>query len=378
MRFEILQENLMKVLSIVSPVIGGKSDPEQTHGILLSVQDRLLTATATNLAVTISATTLAKVHEEGEVLTSGVDFMHQIDALNPAIPVEVKTTNKSVTVTAGDARTEMPTRNAEDFPSPPKLQDEPVCMVFAHELRSAIQRVSATCLRDKFESRPALAGIEVDVSETGLVMFSFDGSGSASASTIPAQTTMGAEAKLDMNIREDGFKPLVSALAKHDPKDEVFIYRGMKGRHVGFKSGGIEYITTGQEQRFANIGVLAAIHKYRDEAKTFVTIDRRPLLSVLKLARVTNPMVRIRITEDGVALAATGEGGKKHNNSFGNCITDGPDLNIAFNADMMVEALALMDCKSVTLAFIAHNSTFVVYDTKREMPWVFSQAPLLI
>lgn len=372
MQFKILQENLTKVLSIVSPAVGGKADPLITHNIKLSVSGGILTASATNTAITISASTLAKVEEEGDCLVPP-EFAKHIEGLNPAIVIEVTTVRKSVIIEAGEAKTSLPTADVGDLPRRPVLKAEPVCMVKAGELRGAIQRGAYTTLTEKYDLKPVLAGIEFMLSEFGLAIFSHNGS-CAGVNRIPVQSTGYAEGWSGANVRAEGVLPLVSALAKEDFDAEVYIHQSRTGRHIGFVAGDLEYIATAQEQRHLPV-IAEQLFGMRDGAKVHVNADRRALLSTMRLAKVTNPLVRLRITEDNVALAATSEGGVKHNNSLGDCHADG-EMNIAINADLLIGALALFDCKSVTLGFTATLAPFTVIDTDREIPWVIGLSPL--
>ncbi len=372
MQFKILQENLTKVLSIVSPAVGGKADPSITHNIKLSVTGKMLTATATNTAITISASTPAKVEEEGECLVPP-EFAKHIDGLNPSIAIEVTTVRKSVIIEAGDAKTSLPTADVGDLPHKPALKAEPVCMVKAGELRGAIQRGEYTTLTEKYDLKPVLAGIEFALSETGLAIFSANGT-CAGVSRIPAQSVGYTEAWAGANVRAEGVLPLASALAKEDFDAEVFIHQSRTGRHVGFVTGDLEYIATAQEQRHPGV-VAEQLYSLRDAATVHVEVDRRALLSTMRLAKVTNPLVRLRITEDNVALAATSEGGVKHNNTLGDCHADGA-MNIAINADLLTGALTLFDCKTVTIGLTGQLAPFTVIDTDREVPWVIGLSPL--
>lgn len=376
MRFEILQEHLVKVLSIVSPALGKKSDPLITSNVMLTVAGDTLTVTATNLAVTISANTKAKVHDEGQCLVAGRDFLSQVEALNPAIPIEIQREGEAVIIKAGDARTRMPLMNEADFPRKPSLLAEPVCMVLAGDLRWAIQRGVYTTLAEKYDAgRPALAGIEIFLSSKGLAIFSHDMI-MTGITTLSAQTAGSTPDNFGANVRAEGISPLAAALAKSDYKAEVFIHRSKNDRHIGFSLGGVDYIASTQESRVP-VSVAPQIYQTRDNATVHVEVERRPLLSAMRLAKLTDPTVHLRITENDVKLVSISGGGTRHTNSLGKCLADGK-LEIALSSELLIGALALMDCNSVTLWFSAWNAPFSVTDTKQEIPWVFGMAPLAI
>lgn len=171
MKVSCLKENLSKGLNIVSRLSATKGTLEILSHVLISTEKGRLKLSATNLEIGINYKVGAKVEEDGSVSVPAKLFNELVSQL-PEGKITLSTENNSVIVKAKDYESRVNGLSSEDFPLIPKINDKKSFNVKEIDLKEAINMVSFASALD--ETRPALAGVYMDVGKNKLSLVATD------------------------------------------------------------------------------------------------------------------------------------------------------------------------------------------------------------
>ena len=156
MKIEVLQEELNKALNIVNRFVDSRPQLPILTNILLSIQNKKLRLSATNLNLGINLWLGGKVEKKGEIAIPAREITEFISYLNPG-PLSLELDNNQLVVASATNKATFVGIKPEEFPAIPQLPKENVFTLKTKDLNKAITQVGFSAALD--ESRPVLAGV---------------------------------------------------------------------------------------------------------------------------------------------------------------------------------------------------------------------------
>jgi DNA polymerase III subunit beta len=173
MKIEVLQEQLLSGLSVVSRAVASRAQLPVLSHILLEAKSDGLTLSATDLEIGIKVKVSAKVVEEGVVAVPAKMFMEFLGSLNPG-KVEINLEKETLALIAPGYKGKFQTISAEEFPAIVAVSAETeICSIDPKELSIAVDRVAFASAKDTL--RPVLTGVLWEFSGKKVRLVSTDG-----------------------------------------------------------------------------------------------------------------------------------------------------------------------------------------------------------
>jgi DNA polymerase-3 subunit beta len=309
-------------------------------GILLEARDGDLRLAATDMELSLRATTSAQIEGDGAIVLPGKTFA-DIARLLPSdeVSIEHKPAESVAHVIAGSASYTLHTYNPEDFPRLQELEALQTFAVDRESLLETIGRVARAASRD--ESRPVLTGILVSFSAGKLVMAATD-----SYRLAVKETELDGNApELEAIVPSRALQELARIASSGDTVEV-----GVHENQVVFVSEGIWLTTRRIDGQFPNYRQLLP-----EQFEHELTLPRGELLDVVRRAAVmiqrATPL-QLRFADGELTVIArthdVGESKESMPAAF-----SGDTLEIGFNADFLRDGLESMDGDDVRLKLIS-------------------------
>jgi len=340
LRITVARDELVGALGVVARAVSTRTSVQILSGILLEAQGSELRLAATDMELSLRATTPAEIEGDGAIVLPGKTFA-DIARLLPGdeVAIEHKPAESVVHVTSGSASYTLHTYNPEDFPRLQELESVKTFSVDRESLLETIQRVARAASRD--ESRPVLTGILVSFSGGKLVMAATDSYRLAVKETELSGTAPELEAIVPSRALQE-----LARIASSGDSVEV----GVHENQVVFTADGVWLTTRRIDGQFPNYRQLLP-----EQFEHELTLPRSELLEVVRRAavmiqRATPLQLRFAAGELTVIARTHDVGESQESMPAG---FTGETLEIGFNADFLRDGLESMDGDDVRLKLIS-------------------------
>jgi len=353
MKIEIIQEQLLAGLNIVSRAVASRAQLPVLSHILIEAKDEGLILSATDLEIGIRTTVPAKVVEPGKVTVPAKMFGEFLSSLNPG-KVEIKSEGESISIVAPGYRGKFQVIDAGEFPSIPELsKNDPLCQVNPTELGLSVSRVVFASAKDSL--RPVLTGVLWEFGRKKVRLVATDGFRLAveelSVETSTDQLNLLVPARVVMEvIRLGGDSPITVG---HLPQTN----------QVYFLVGEVQIISQLLAGNFPDYGKILP-----KEFTTEIVVSKSELLQAVKathiFARDNSNMVRWQITENKLVLLSNSP-------EKGDCSVEvavkltGDDLEVVFNAKYVLDYLTIVENDELWVGMGGKLSPGMIKDLKR-------------
>ena len=340
LRITVPKDELVSALGVVARAVSTRTSVQILSGILLEARDGDLRLAATDMELSLRATTGAQIEGDGAVVLPGKTFT-DIARLLPGdeVLIEHKPAESVAHITAGSASYTLHTYNPEDFPRLDELESLQTFAVDRESLLETIQRVARAASRD--ESRPVLTGILVSFTAGKLVMAATD-----SYRLAVKETELDSPApELEAIVPGRALQELARIASSGDT-----VEIGVHENQVVFSTEGVWLTTRRIDGQFPNYRQLLP-----DQFEHELTLPRSELLEVVRRAAVmiqrATPL-QLRFADGELTVIArthdVGESQESMPTAF-----SGDTLEIGFNADFLRDGLESMDGDDVRLKLIS-------------------------
>ncbi len=220
MRISCAQDQLSRGLAIVGRAVGGRTTLPVLNNVLLASDGERLKLAATNLEIGITTWVPGHVDAEGQLTVPARLLADFVNSLPPGQPVSLDANARTNTLHVECARYNANVKgiDAEEFPPIPSADNRPTITIGAGQLKEMVQQVAFSAARD--ESRPVLAGVNMRVNETRLILSAADGFRLAKRE---AEMERGLPEKLDIIIPARALTELARLLDDGDEDVEVTV-----------------------------------------------------------------------------------------------------------------------------------------------------------
>ncbi len=344
MRCTVSPSALSASLSLVSRAVSPRSTLPVLSNVLLETEAEGLRVTATNLDLTISALVGATVHEEGRVTVPARLFAEYVASLDEtACTMEVEERTQMLKISSGVQRTNLHGIDAVEFPPLPARETAPAFEVDAAALQQAINQTSVAASGD--EQTPVLTGVLLHVDGSRLTLVATDRHRLA-VKTLEAQVTTEGAVNGTVIVPARHLAELARAINPSRPT--VGVAFSDARNQVFFTLRDMEISSRLIEGNYPNYAQVIPAH-----STTTVVLPTALLLKSAKTAAVlardaSNP-VRLRAGKGELELIAQAAEVGDHDAPLPARV-DGEEVQVAFNARYLLDALQAIDGDDVELA----------------------------
>jgi DNA polymerase III subunit beta len=293
MDVQVLQENLVKVVSLASRFASSRAQLPILSNILLSAKGNKLEISATNLETSICIPLGAKVSKEGEITVPARTLSDLVSNLNSG-QVDLSAEKEQLKIVSQGFSSKIMGVTASDYPDIPKRITKEDFLIKGKTLREALGKTLFAVSTD--ETRPILTGVYFIFEKGSLVIVATDGfrlsykknnfevSGEPKKFVLP-RSVLTEIVKL---TEEEGDTRIL-----YDEKDNQVLF-GVAGGVLSSR------VLQGEYPNFEKI-----IPK---STQTKVTTDKAELLKAVKLAAVfardSANVVKLKVLKDSVLVTA--------------------------------------------------------------------------
>jgi DNA polymerase-3 subunit beta len=334
---------LSQALQIVSRAISTRTTLPILNNILLETTAEGLALTATNLEIGIRKVVAAEIAEEGSTTVPArllTDFVGTLPEKDLELALDPATQTLSLKCARFD--THVKCIEAEEFPPGPRPDEGDRLTIPLDDLLAAIEQTQMAASTD--EARPVLTGVLLHIDGAGQTLAATDGHRLA---VRKLQARGGSELEARLIVPARALAELPRAFRGESGEVEVIVSKARN--QIFFRAGTSEVTSRLIDGTYPNYTQVIPT-----KSSTTVKVSTAELTQTVRavslFARDSANVIRLKTETGGLVLSAT-------TNEVGdsraevNAEVEGSDIQIAFNARYILDALAVAAEDQVELLF---------------------------
>ncbi len=341
MKFRVERDVLAEAVTWVARGLPNRPPVPVLAGVLIEADDEgTITLSAFDYEVSAKITVAAEVAEPGTVLVLG-RLLADISRNLPNRPVDVTTDGSKVQVTCGSSRFSLLLMPADDYPTLPA--SPAISGTIAGDVfTQAVAQVSIAA--DRGDTLPILTGVRIEIEGDKITLLATD--------------------RYRLAMRELTWNPEVSdashvALVPARTLSDTAKALGASGSveiHLGGAADGLIGFEAGQRRSTTRLldGEYPKVTSiFPSSAETESVIETAALVEAVKrvaLVAERNTPVRLRFSEGQVVIEA-GTGDDAQASEAVEAVTTGPEIEIAFNPQFLLDGLGAVGTAYSRLSF---------------------------
>jgi len=348
MKLTAEREKLLSPLQAVIGVVERRQTMPVLANVLLSVREGRLSITASDLEVELVAGTQVAVQEAGDITVPGRKFLDILRALPEQLPVSLNVDGEKVVIKAGKSRFSLATLPASDFPVIDDIDAQQTVQVARKDLLRLLEKTHFSMAQQ--DVRYYLNGMLLEIDGVSLRAVATDGHRLA---LCEAELTVAAKSPQQVIVPRKGVLELQRVLTEEGNAELA-----IGTNHVRAQIGDIRFTSKLIDGRFPEYSrVIPAA------AANAIRADRDVLRQALqRTAILSNEKYRgIRITVKSSALTVQAHNPEQEEAEEEVEVTyEGKDLEVGFNVNYLLDALAAIDGQEVELGLTDSNSSCLI------------------
>ncbi len=363
MRFTVSKSAIIQLIQTVSKAVAVRTTKQVLSGILLEANETKLVATAYDLELGIQNVVLSnddsnlRVEETGAIVLPARYFSDVIKKL-PNDTISIRVDNNYMTeIKSGSAEFHLHGIDATEFPKLPTFLGTVPVTISSDVLKELI-RTTAFATSNS-EVRPILTGIFLQYQNNKLTFTATDGLRLATQS-------IGLQDASDRDWSAVIPGKSLLELAKILPENETPVTVQFTESHSLFAIQNTHFYTRLIDGTYPDTSRIIP-----NQYKTEVIVPTEDILGAIDRAALIAPsrenhMVRLEINETDIIVSSSSP-------EIGNVVEklicsskEGPDIQIAFNARYVIDALRALDSGDLSIQFNSSNQPFVLRKHKNE------------
>lgn len=351
MKFTILQQDLLPKLQSVSRSTGIRSNMPVLDNILISVEDRKLKLSATNLEIGVIKILNIEESEQGEITVPAKTIIEVISGLGQA-EIKFESQGEILNITSGRFKATLNGIAATEFPSIP--QSDGKGSSFSKEVFLSSSQILFACAVD--EGRPQLTGLLTQIKGDILELVATDGFRLAHRKVKLEDNPADVE-DFKALIPKKTFEEVLKVLSEEEV-DLVSVSIADKQNQIIFNLGNTTISSRLIEGSFPSWEKIMP-----EKFITRVILEKDDILRALKLASVIAKneanIVNLTINKDQLTIKSVAkELGTQQNEIEGTI--EGEEMEIAFNAKFLIDAISASPTTQVILEFSGPLSSTLI------------------
>ncbi|HET8600957.1 MAG TPA: DNA polymerase III subunit beta [Segeticoccus sp.] len=343
MKFRVEREVLAEAVTWAVRGLSTRPPVPVLAGVLLDADEAgTLTLSAFDYEVSARVTIAAEVSEPGTVLVLG-RLLADISRNLPAQPVDVATEGNKVQVTCGSSRFSLLQMPSEEYPTLPE-SPEASGTIDGTVFTEAVAQVSVAA--DRGDTLPILTGVRVEIEGDKVTLLATDRYRLAMRELTwnPASTDASHVALVPARTLSDTAK----ALGASGTIEIALASAGQGDGLIGFEAGQRRATTRLLDGEYPKVTSI-----FPTSVDTTAIVQTSAIVEAVKrvaLVAERNTPVRLRFTEGQLAIeAGTGEDAQASEAIA--CDLQGPELEIAFNPQFLLDGLGVLGTPYSRFAF---------------------------
>ena len=338
MKFIVSTSNLLKNLQMINGVISTNTVLPILEDFLFEIKEGKLTVFATDLETSMSITMDIEAKEEGRIAIPAKILLETLKNL-PEQPLTFSIDDKtfSVEITSENGKYKLSGENGDDFPRIPVAEDVKRLTIASDTLQKAITHTIFAVSND--ELRPAMTGVYCELGPDGVTFVATD----AHKLVRYRRSDASVQSSASFILPKKALALLRSAL----PGDEQ-VKISFNSSNAFFNFRNVNLICRLIDARYPDYNSVIPA----DNPKK-LSISRNDFQNSLKrisiYANKTTHQVILRITGSEVQISAQDLDFSNEANERLNCIYEGEDIEIGFNARFLIEMLGVLDSDEIRM-----------------------------
>jgi DNA polymerase-3 subunit beta len=334
MKLRIKQEDLARVLNLVTGVVPTSSAIPVLSNLLLETEGEKLKLSATDLDISVISSVGCEISKQGAI-TVAAKRLHEIVRELPEEDIDIKVDGERISITCSRSTFRMMGMEKEQFPKIADLGKEKKINIGGELLEKMIRRSVYSVARD--DTRPVLSGVLWELSPDEIAMVGTDGHRLA---RMAASGKFGVSEEFSVIVPPKALMQILRLIA---PGDEVEV--AIDKAFVGFFVGDTVVYARRIEGTFPNYKQVIP-----KSNPNIMVVDRSDLMSATRrvslLADSKTHKIKMHLGKGKVRLTAStpdlGEAEEELQASY-----EGEDMVVGYNAMYIVDVLKTADADSV-------------------------------
>jgi len=348
MKLTAEREKLLTPLQAVIGVVERRQTMPVLANVLLSVRDGRLSITATDLEVELVAATEVTVQVAGDITVPGRKFLDILRALPERAAVALTVEGEKVVLKAGRSRFSLASLPAGEFPVIDDINAQQSVQIPRKELLRLLEKTHFSMAQQ--DVRYYLNGMLLEIDGVSLRVVATDGHRLALCETV---LSVRANAAQQVIVPRKGVLELQRVLTE-DGTAEVAIGTN----HVRAQIGDVRFtskLIDGRFPEYSRVIPAAANHAIRADRDTL-------RLALQRTAILSNEKYRgIRMTVKANALTVQAHNPEQEEAEEEIEVSyQGGDLEVGFNVNYLLDALAAIDGQEVEIGLTDSNSSCLI------------------
>lgn len=356
MKFVVSSTALLRHLSAISGVVATNPIVPILENFLFQLNGNTLTVTASDLQTVMITEVTVEGFSNGSIAVPAKLLMDTLRGLpEQPITLNVDESTFGTEVVTSNGRYKLSGENPVDFPKTPSVSDGQSIEFTSSALSSAISNTIYATSTD--ELRPSMTGVFLQLGSESATFVATDGHRMVryrrSDITIDRETSMILQRKT------------LTLLKSTLPQDDTVVRAEFTSSNASFSFGNIKVICRLIDERFPDYENAIPM----DNPYT-LTIPRAELLNSLKrisiYANKGTHQIRMRLTLNELMISAEDLDYSNEANEKLMCEYNGEDLDIGFNAKLLIEILGNLTSKVLTFELSAPNRAGLIIPAEQE------------
>ena len=348
MKLTVEREKLLAPLQAVIGVVERRQTMPVLANVLLGVRQGQLAITATDLEVELVAATEVAVQEAGDITVPGRKFLDILRALPEKLSVSLTMEGEKVVIKAGRSRFSLSTLPAVDFPVIDDINAQQTVQIPRKELQRLLEKTHFSMAQQ--DVRYYLNGMLLEIDNAMLRAVATDGHRLALCETELATKAKNSQQVI---VPRKGVLELQRVLTPEGVADVA-----IGTNHVRAQIGDIRFTSKLIDGRFPEYSRVipaappASIRADRD-------ILRQALQRTAILSNEKYRGIRVAVKKNSMTVQAHNPEQEEAEEEI-EVSYDGQDLEVGFNVNYLLDALAAIDGQEVELGLTDSNSSCLI------------------
>jgi DNA polymerase-3 subunit beta len=348
MKLTAEREKLLTPLQAVIGVVERRQTMPVLANVLLSVRDGRLSITATDLEVELVAATEVTVQVAGDITVPGRKFLDILRALPERAAVALTVEGEKVVIKAGRSRFSLASLPAAEFPVIDDINAQQTVQIPRKELLRLLEKTHFSMAQQ--DVRYYLNGMLLEIDGLSLRAVATDGHRLALCEMV---LSVKAKAAQQVIVPRKGVLELQRVLTEEGTADVA-----IGTNHVRAQIGDVRFtskLIDGRFPEYSRVIPAAANHAIRADRDTL-------RLALQRTAILSNEKYRgIRMTVKANALTVQAHNPEQEEAEEEIEVSyQGGDLEVGFNVNYLLDALAAIDGQEVEIGLTDSNSSCLI------------------
>lgn len=359
------RDSLLEGIVTTQKAVSARTTLPILQGILFDCRSSELRATATDLELGIECRIDAEILEHGWVVLDS-RLLGEIIRKLPAADVEITVDERNVArIECTNSCFNIQGQDGGEFPELNKIEGEKRMRLPQDLLKSMIRQTVFACAVD--ETRPILTGALLESSGDQLNMVALDGFRLAFRTVNIDKDAEDVSAVIPSKTLNELYKIF------KDQQDKVDVE--FTGNQIMFSMGNTRIISRLLEGDFINYRQIIP-----EEYTTKVKVNTLDFLEGCERASLLaregkNNLIKLKISEEKIEIMSNAEIGEVHEDI--NVVTEGKDIEIAFNSKYLIDVLKVMESEFITMEFTTNVSPCIIKPLDSEV-YVYLLLPVRV